>query len=422
MKIKTKIIERSSALLDLLYWLTVFGALARQYLLLLTDSGKYMYRVLQAAKDEGLIAQKDIQIGSKRDKPVTYYCVTAKGLDVLSRSYDALPKWASWVRYLVPPKKVVVTREGTTNARAERYISIAGMSFIAALMGARTRVLSFENLGEVRKRVEKRRTASATTSALVAAVLTAQSETEQIETDHISLTQSDIVFHDGFEVKQKISETIKNQEKLIRIGRYTGYIESPAISALTFVGERKGMTWSNYFHGAEQKAYGCFKTHYSTYGHNASDVPGAIHGIMMVTNAKMFADLYLDTMHVRKKERFAEQYTSFHVFPITNQGVELLEIFMHHRYESIEQSLVKQAEESGWSSGPDKKYPSLFPLTDQEGVPVMIGVLINTVKLNRLLKLVETFGIKYRILCYGWQQDYYRRVCDADLYYILPDL
>ena len=80
MKIKPKIIERSSALINLLYWLTVFGALARQYLLLLTDSGRYMYRVLQTAKDEGLITEKQIQSGSKRDKPVTYYCVTSKGL------------------------------------------------------------------------------------------------------------------------------------------------------------------------------------------------------------------------------------------------------------------------------------------------------------------------------------------------------
>jgi hypothetical protein len=380
-----------------------------------------MYRVLQTAKDEGLITEKKIQSGSKRDKPVTYYCVTSKGIEMLSRSYDALPKWASWVRYLVPPKKVVVTREGSTNERAERYISIAGMSFIAALMGARTRVMSFDQLSEVRKRVEQRGNESVTTSAVVNAALKMRNDAEQIANDNLVLCESDIIYHDAFEVKKKISETINNQEKLIRIGRYTGYLESPVISALTFVGDRTGMTWAKYFHDAESKAYKYFKANYSVYGHSASDVPGAINGIMLVANAKMFADLYLDTMHARKKERFAEQYTSFHVFPITKQGVDLLKVFMYYHYEDIDQSVAKQAEESGWSSGPDKNYPDLFPITDQEGVPVMIGVLINTVKINRLLKVVEAFGIRYRILCYQWQWDYYRRVCDADMFYFLPD-
>lgn len=422
MKIKPKTIEKPSCMIDLLYWLTVFGALSRQYLLTLANNSNYMYRVLQEAKDEGLITEKEIHSGSKRDKPITYYFVTAKGIDVLSRSYDALPEPASWVRYLIPPQKVVVSREGSTNERAERYISIAGMAFIAALIGAKTDVMSFEKqLSEVKKRVVQRGSVPNTTSALVAAALNEQNKTEGIKNDHLSLTQSDIVYHDAFVVKGSISNRLLNAEKLVRIGRYTGFLESPVISVLTFIGDKEGMTWSKYFYEAEGKAYRCFCTSYSVYKENPRDTQGYVNAIMMVSNAKMFADLFLDTKKARTKEKFAEQYASFHVFPISRQGVALLERFMHKRYEDIEQEIAKFAMDYWSFSGPEKAYSRLFPITDPDGMPIMIGALINTTKLNQLLAVVEKTGLKYGILCYEWEMDYYWRVCGDVECYPLPE-
>lgn len=69
--------------------------------------------------------------------------------------------------------------------------------------------------------------------------------------------------------------------------------------------------------------------------------------------------------------------------------------------------------ESAIASGLYRRNPSasnLFPLVNSGGVRMAIGLFIDAIQIRNLIAAYETDKKPMGIVCYEWQQDYYRRV------------
>lgn len=224
-------------------------------------------------------------------------------------------------------------------------------------------------------------------------------------------SEIEIRFENVYDIKKKLIQ-ITNKAKEFYAGRYTGILETENKSVLVYVyvgNGLYGMSWSNVATKTEFSAHHAYVTRCSPYRGNNILKGGENHGVMLVTNAKTFADLYEDKKKKRKKENFAEGFDSFIIIPLTKRGIDNLSDYMRENREEYENWIIEAAVLSGTYEQNKTGFYSLFPLL-KEDIPYSIGVFIDAIKINRIKKIVLKNQMKYGIVCLDWQVDFYKRV------------
>ena len=77
-----------------------------------------------------------------------------------------------------------------------------------------------------------------------------------------------------------------------------------------------------------------------------------------------------------------------------------------------EEAIAENAVNSGTYQYNESGNTDLFPLENAQGMKVAIGFFIDVVKCRRIERNLEMnqHEYDYAILCYDWQEEYYRRI------------
>lgn len=437
--------DLQSALLypRLLYILATCAYVTRPYLLTLSANPQSAYRTISKALKNGHIRESvaKTKIASK-PRNTTYYNITPSGLDYLISQAYMLPENMGWLKCI--PKRtgrLILNGRKLSNDRVVRYLTTSGATVFTTMSGAEANpvfVTQAVNIGEaedresenVKREPKNVKPPTGTREAerepddesetepttpvrkeneleiIVTSAMQNYKSIEQNFNGTISPTSTGLYFTNSIEIKTRLTQTNQRQEEY-HAGRYTGILESPLKTVLMYAGNRAGMNWTKWTLKSELPVYHAYANKFSHY-HNIKATEN--HGVMLVENARLFADLYLDGKKKRRGEEFAEGFSSFVIIPVNRTGTEQLNAYMFTDMEQYETELVELALNSGVYKKNETGHTELFPLMDNKGTPMCIGTIIDAVRINRIRKLREVTMFEYGIICYEWQIDYYSRV------------
>ena len=411
--------------ITILYYLVHFHLLTRTALITLTDSVDSAYRAIRKGVERKHI--KEHKTSTKingRTKSTTFFRITSKGLNYLRDNYRLLPKEAWCV------KELYTTEDGQklilTETQPDKLIRFTNVSSSACLMfhaGAETKQLFLSGMDKnddkqpSKEDEEKNNTLRGTRLRCLNEIVNEAKEKfaaqEQTLNGYFSQPpENEFQFTNVFEVKQLLAQKCGEHGNFIA-GRYVGIAESPLKSVIVYVGNRAGMSWSAIATKPEFSAHHAFSAHISPYKNLRA---GENHGIMLVDNVKMFADLFLDKHQKRGQKAFADGFNSFHIFPFSKVGSEQICEFMFTDIREYELALIEAAVHSGIYKKNEKGFTNLLPLVNENGTPMAIGVFMDTIKLSHILTIRERIGAKFGIICYEWQIDFYRRVVPGTVF------
>ena len=442
----------------LLYFIVACGYGARKGLLSLAGSPMALSRGIEFLIAGGYVSEHTVTETTKggwRAKDI-YYRPTRLGIEYLASQVNKMPADARWVRDLPDRMSQHQIVKGSLlfgQERVQRYLGISSAAMFAAAAGCNVQTIvpvEFSNEqrnrdadgggqrnceagnGELAKRalceaegsesaqqgaceagsyeVAKQRSGTAkdktTIHLIVRDLLRESADLEQNSNGTIMNTDSDVFFIDAYRIKESLREK-RISPALLRVGRYAGIVESPLKTVFLYAGRRQGMGWSKPSVDTDVRACQAYVNLVSRYHSNRS---GEKHGAMLVANAKMFEDLYKDKEGKRRKgEGFANGFHDMAIFPMTEEGVYSFVKYMAVDTREYQEDLV----ESAIASGLYRRNPSasnLFPLVNSGGVRMAIGLFIDAIQIRNLIAAYETDKKPMGIVCYEWQQDYYRRV------------
>lgn len=140
-------------------------------------------------------------------------------------------------------------------------------------------------------------------------------------------------------------------------------------------------------------------------------------GIIFVRNVKDFRRL-VTNMYGFECNRFRD-FDYMHIVPETNAGLELLRLI--NSYEDITHLVVKKIISLGKYQYNQRSYfAEYFLLTEKEsGRLVYYGVDMNFNTLAHVYDECQRFKIEFCIMCFEWQEHYYRSVFGDGLDYVI---
>ena len=204
---------------------------------------------------------------------------------------------------------------------------------------------------------------------------------------------------------KKVSEIARD----IQNGKFVGLIDTKINSYLMYSVIRGEIDWTESdIRVAKSVLYSFIKN----YSKNQSQDIGIHRAILTVPSAKVFSDIF----YGKSKKVVGEGFTEFIVVPISNDGTNYLREFINNNgFIDIEKRLIETAISSE-AFYPNKKTvnPKVFPLLDSEGIPMMIGIRFDLVKLEKVRRLMERYSDQeYGVICFEWQVDYYKKFSDT---------
>lgn len=386
---------------------------SKPYLLAVSDK-LTSYRALNKAIENGHLKELTlIQKLGGRKRTIKYYSITRDGVEYLAVNHRTFPPQYAWTKYLEPPEERMKTKLQPLNAnRMARFLAVSGTNFLMAVSGVQTEqvftsaAITEENLNVAAPMPREN------SHRNIEQIVTEAKQKARAEYGGNAKTDPGVVFHNSFEIKQVLAQG-SGRYSDFRGGRYTGILESETRSVLVYVGSKGGMAWSTVATKPEFSALHTYSAKFSRYRNLPA---GENHGVMFVDNARLFAALYLDEKAKRRSEAFAEGFNSLFIFPISRIGNDSLLEYMDADDRRFEAAFISEAVASGIYELNHEGYTSLFPLRNQQGIPMAIGVFLDAVKLNRMRKIYGKTNVPYGIICYGWQIDFYRRVAPEAVY------
>lgn len=426
----------------ILYFAAACGYVPRKYMRVFSRAPAYPSSALRSAVRSGLVTVNPLlERISYRDKKDEYIQLTMDGFKYLSENAQYLPPELRWVREIYDTArfcKIVRENSVNDNAKMRRYLSVVGATIFSAASGCKVST-SFPKPREEKKEEREAQNLSwydngvdfeldldnkllgngmvgpsqqsvlprRTQAEIIREIIETKKEPEQNRNGVIFNHDADIIFTNSFEMKRLISSTRIDSEAFSS-GRFTGVAESPLKSVLMYEGRRTGFSWSKWQTEYDMKPYRIFTMGKSKYRNFRL---GEEYGAMLVSNAKMFEDLMHDKADRRKPgELFAQGFSSFIFFPINHVGTVQFSAYMNTDMKSYYLAVAENAVFSGYYQHNSGRYPTLFPLISNAGMPITIGTYIDAVRIQRILALIKEAPFQFGVVCYEWQSDYYRRV------------
>lgn len=440
------ITEFPNAHIKLLYFVTALGYVSRKALTPVAGNPAALSRGVDFLLSHHYIkeatATETIHGGPNRS--VVYYQPTQLGINYLASQAERLPAEAQWVHALsAQTKQRRLTKDSRISGRERmaRYLQISASASFAAVAGCNIKSIALKRLDSDETQTAatgggERRTCEAgggntvkgkTCEAegceagdndtakpqgtdllsVIREITYHDTDLEQKGNGTIMNPGADVLYIDAYQVKDRLRKQGVSMP-VLRVGRYAGIVESPLKSVLLYVGTRRGMGWSNQAVGSDAQAYQAYNDLVSRHH---STRRGEWHGALLVENAKMFEDIYQDKMGKRGKgEVFAKGFLSMQVFPMTREGALLFEKYLTVDTSELQAEFVEAAVASGFYQKNLDGDSRQFPLVNFEGVRMAVGLFIDAVQIRKLVKIHERDKKPMGIVCYAWQQDYYRRV------------
>lgn len=428
-----------SAQTRLLYFIVTCGYGARKGLLPLAGSVAALSRGIGILLANHHISEHTVTEATKsgwRVKEV-YYRPTRLGIDYLASQADKMPAETRWVRDL--PARIRQCRfvKGSLlfgQERILRYLAVSSAAMFTAVADCNVRVVVPVEVsssqqaqvadiggggqadceatgGEAAKQGSSEVKNRTTLHLAIRDLLREDNSLEQNSNGTIMNNDSEVLFIDAYQIKDSLRKENVSQS-LLRVGRYTGIVESPLKTVLLYAGRHRGMGWSKSSVDTDVRAFQAYVNLVSRYHSNRN---GDWHGALLVSNAKMFEDLYKDKEGKRwKDEKFANGFKKMLIFPMTEEGAFLFGKYMTVDAKAFQAELVDAAVASGVYQNNMGSLSNVFPLLNSAGVRMAVGLFIDAIQIQELVRVYERDKKQMGIVCYAWQVEYYRRVVPED--------
>ncbi len=267
-----------------------------------------------------------------------------------------------------------------------------------------------ESNGEKKNRLKK---APLRLSELVKKCLQMSNEIEMNLGGAIINTDAKIEFYNAKEIlkrefsKRKLEDPY-NSNKL-RFGTQAGIAESPVKTVLVYAGSRLGMSWDIRDMKNDKKAFHAFKT--TSRYHNIDFEK--TEAVLFVKNEKMFKNLFFDKENKRKTHcgfGGEGEMDSLLIVPNTYDGMQNFMDFLLSDREEVKNKFKRAAIESGQFEERIGQFDKTFGLKSKEGVLTYLGTFIDGIEIKALLAAVQVLPEPYQIICYDWQEEFYKEV------------
>ena len=413
----------------------------RKYLSVLGCSDSYLSRAIKSAIGKGFITKSVITERVRyRNVQEEFYQITGEGLHYLAKRKATLPEEIQWVGELFSWVKNFAwlkERPLKGSQQMRRYLSVSGTAVFCAAAGCcvplvfpSNRVDSCELdidlddddmaffIGEAERRnaAEDTGNEKVTLTGELLRFIESEKGREQNPNGILMNRNSDLVFTNVFEMKRKLREAL-GQNGNYSGGRFTGVVEGPLKSVLLYEGKRKGMSWSKWITDLDLRTY---RAYINRVSHDKNHQPGFESGAILVKNAKMFADLVLKKYGKKQRdEKFANGFSSFMFFPINAIGAQQFSSYLRIDLNAHYEKVISDAIESQAFKRNVGTYQWYFPLITMDGVRMMIGTFLDGVKIQKILDIQEIDPFPFGVICFAWQQDYFRRIFPNALFFTL---
>lgn len=412
----------------------------RKSLSVLGCSDSFLSRALRSAQERGFVTKSTITERVRyRDSKEEFYQITGEGLRYLSEKRKKLPDDMRWIgAFYQEFKNFGWLRERALRGTPQmsRFLSVTTSAVFCAAAGCRVPlvlplgqrfkcgeieiaaadddILFFVNEGE--DKLEGSRDERNTLSDEMLKFLESKEGKEQNPNGILMNRDSDVVFTDVFEMKRKLHGEFGRHGHYTG-GRFTGIVESPLKSVLVYEGKREGMSWAKWITDLDLRTY---RTYVSRISKRISYQPGRESGVMLVKNAKMFADLVLNKYGKKQKgEKFGKGFSSFMFFPISEAGAKQFSEYIRSDLSEHYEKVISDAIESQMFMKNESTYQRYFPLATQDGVRLMIGTFLDGVKIQKILDIQTADPFPFGIICFAWQQDYFSRIFPDAFFFII---
>lgn len=423
----------------MLYAVASCGYIKKNYLVAMAQDSSLAYRELNTIIIRGWISEvTTYEKVNSRKRRLKYYAITKEGLQHLAMLANKFPEEAQWIRVLEKETqnlRLNKEKELFQRDRMLRFLSISSASTFAAQAGCEVKaptiadseseisddlILSAEEREEVERfsdeetaelsEINSKDIIRKTRMELLRLIFENEGQ-EQNNNGIIYNPTSDLKFLSASEVKRSTASLRKEGEPF-REGRYTGLLVSPFHSVLLYEGKQSGMAWSRWIIEGDLRSYRSYVRLMSSMSLEKLERP---EGAILVKNAKMFEDLFLDKRGKHKSgEYFGNGFSAFYVFPVSSVGAKHLNEFLTTDITKRKNMVMVSALASGLFTENDDAYAADFPVLNQNGIQMAIGTFIDAIQLHRIINIQKQLNKPVGILCYEWQKNYYCRVLPED--------
>lgn len=218
-----------------------------------------------------------------------------------------------------------------------------------------------------------------------------------------------VVYEDAFSVKCRLAKIAAPE--LARSGRYTGVLITSHTAYTVYHGPKGGMSWAPLARKRDLDAMDVYHNKLSPlkYVHGQKK-----HSIILIQNAKMFADLLLDVASRNKDRRghiiyrLGEGYDSLVAFPVTFAGVQLAQRYISADPKTAVENLTRQIQKSFF---PNARIMLPYSMAVDHNKNAIYQLAYMDVR--HIFHLIKTCQDEsFEILCLDWQVDYYERIVD----------
>ena len=382
---------------------------------------------------------------------VAMYSITRKGMEYLAehhlrRNTVTYYEYGRWIDFLPSPiDRLELYSSGFDGAQIIGHSDIGAGSLIAFLMGAtyspcflkdQRDILLFDDNGEenyqdefteindsqieIESQIEENEQNNS--HLLKEVVWNALMDCEpqyEIYNGHyfIGNDKEQIRFVNRKICKQIYRESGTSDIK-IQYGSFAGIFDGPHFASMVYVLPRRGMHWGQYIRDKEFFIYSYYMSEHSRHPtHKNASEQTPVYAAVFVENAMMFESLFIDRKQKRKKaipkigvDPLGEGLTSFVVFPLTYHGIMAYKEYLLHPPDYARKMVLQLGIESGFYFENPNNILTL-PLVDSDGIEYYEGSVLDIINLKRLVSTIATYPTRaYKIICYKWQADYYRRI------------
>lgn len=221
--------------------------------------------------------------------------------------------------------------------------------------------------------------------------------------------ESKVIFEDVFSVKNRLAEIAAPE--LARAGRYSGVLVTEHTAYTVYSGSKDGMSWGPLARKRDLDAMDVYHQNLSPLKFVSGQI---MHSIILVQNAKMFADLLLDAASKNRdrqghiKYTLGEGYGSSVLFPLSYAGLKLARNYISADPNTAVKDLTRQIQQPFFPEATITLPYSMQAVHYENEIYQLIYM-----NAHYIFSLIQTYqNNSFEILCLDWQVDFYGRLFD----------
>lgn len=379
---------------------------------------------IKKLKEDGWIKERKVGYKAKnrKEKKITYYMITAHGFNCfleeveLASSSESLQtfEYAKWMKGMMPIFQSLDCSMNLTSEKIIKHLDLSTSTLIAFAIGA-----SFSPLvASIAAKAEEQKKREGIENKISLTQIVSEAIRRYVDAEDGDLPYlfpaSEIRFTNARAVKHVTVGKYKSSANIM-YGRFTGIFEAPQKAVMAYAPPIRGMSWNRWVVNGEILAYQIFLSHQGLY---SIDPFSNINGVIFVEDEKMFDNL-MKNYHEKRNDNdvLGSGLSEFLVFPLTKNGLDQFHHYLLNDREVIEKKIVQQIVRLDDFNENQVGDAILFPILEQSGLPVTIGIYIDIVRINRLISYPSE--LQYAIVCKAWQEEFYRKVLNPTEFIII---